>query len=505
MTFAPSTYQQAIFDFARDGSGSAIVQAVAGSGKSTTLEYLAGDLPANDTAIFMAFNKSIAKEIDARLPSHIKGSTFHSVGFGAWMRYKGCGFKAIKVDGYKNLNMLREMFHDGGTDHRGYPTFDRAAVDAYGGYVNKLVSLAKNHGIGFLVPDDTQAWWNLVDHYDVSLDVDDPTYTEDKAIEMSREILRKGRDMHLIIDFDDMLYLPLVHKASFKRHDWVMIDEAQDTNAVQLALIKRMLKESGRLIAVGDRGQAIYGFRGADSSAMDKIKRAFDCTELPLSICYRCDIAIVAAAQEYIDDVILPRDDAEEGTAERLYGDEWVETLVPGDAILCRNVAPMISQAYQLLAAGVGCYVEGRDIGKGLIEVVERMRENDLEKMLVKLEDWKDREVEKWTSKGQETRAGAIEDKYDCIMIIADHLDEGSRSTADLIAQIQLMFDEDRHGAVVLSTVHKAKGREWNRVFILNRDTLMPSPWARQEWQKVQENNLIYVAYTRAAHELYLV
>lgn len=506
--FTPSSYQQAVFDFAQNGTGSAIVQAVAGSGKSTTLEHLAGYLPPTDTAIFMAFNKSIAKEIDARLPSHIKGSTFHSVGFGAWMRYKGVGFKAIKVNGYKTRNLLQAMFADGGTDNRGYPTYNREAVDAYASFVQRLVGLAKNSGIGFLVPDDTQSWWNLIDHHDISLDVDDPDYTEDEAIEISRKILRRGRDddQHLEIDFDDMLYLPLVFKASFKRHDWVMIDEAQDTNAVQVALIKRMLKEQGRLIAVGDRGQAIYGFRGADSSAMDNIKRAFDCTELPLSICYRCDVQIVEAAQDYISDTILPRDDAAEGFAGCWKEDDsWVESLVPGDAILCRNVAPMIAQAYELLGKGVGCYVEGRDIGKGLIDVVEKMRENDLEKMLVKLEEWKDREVEKWTSKGQETRAGGIEDKCDCIQIIADHLDEGSRSTGDLIAQIQLMFDEDRHGAVVLSTVHKAKGREWDRVFILNRDTLMPSPWARQEWQKVQENNLIYVAYTRAAHELYLV
>jgi DNA helicase II / ATP-dependent DNA helicase PcrA len=502
--FTPSKYQQDIFDFVTMATGSAIIQAVAGSGKSTTLEHIAGLLPSGDTAIFMAFNKAIATEIDKRLPKHIKGSTFHSVGFGAWMRYTGLGFKGIKVDGYKTSNILQSLLETGGTDSRGYPEFNREKYDAYSSYVTKLVGLAKNSGIGFLLPDDTQSWWNLVDHFDVSLTVDDDRYTEEEAIGYARKALRIGNENHKVIDFDDMLYLPLINKCSFFRHDWVMIDEAQDTNAVQLALVKRMLKNGGRLIAVGDRGQAIYGFRGADSSAMDKIGDAFNCTELPLSVCYRCDKTIVQAAQEFIPDTILPRDGAEWGIVQRA-DKGWEEDLKPGDAILCRNVAPMISKAYDLLAQGVGCYVEGRDIGKGLIDVVEKMRAKDVTDLETKLEDWTVREVEKWTSKGQETRAGSIQDKSDCLGIITNALDEQCRTIPDLIAQIQLMFADDKKGAVVLSTVHKSKGREWDRVFILGRDTLMPSPWARQEWQKVQENNLIYVAYTRAAHELYFV
>jgi len=52
--------------------------------------------------------------------------------------------------------------------------------------------------------------------------------------------------------------------------------------------------------------------------------------------------------------------------------------------------------------------------------------------------------------------------------------------------------------------VHKAKGLEWLRVFILDRDR-MPSRWARRDWQVQQEENLIYVAYTRAKEELYFL
>ena len=55
---------------------------------------------------------------------------------------------------------------------------------------------------------------------------------------------------------------------------------------------------------------------------------------------------------------------------------------------------------------------------------------------------------------------------------------------------------------VVLSSIHKAKGREWNRVYWLQTG---PSKWARKEWELQQETNLCYVATTRAKSALYLV
>lgn len=63
--------------------------------------------------------------------------------------------------------------------------------------------------------------------------------------------------------------------------------------------------------------------------------------------------------------------------------------------------------------------------------------------------------------------------------------------------------DEPRP-TLTLSTVHKAKGREWERVFVLGANLWMPHPMARQAWDIEQERNLIYVSYTRAKQELVL-
>jgi superfamily I DNA/RNA helicase len=87
-------------------------------------------------------------------------------------------------------------------------------------------------------------------------------------------------------------------------------------------------------------------------------------------------------------------------------------------------------------------------------------------------------------------------DKIEAIEILSGDL----VLVSDVTKKIQSIFSDEKSG-IVLSTIHKAKGLESDNVFILNQD-LMPSRWARKDWEKEQEQNLIYVAYTRAKHKL---
>jgi len=506
--FKPSQYQQNIFDFVLTGHGSAIVQAVAGSGKTTTLIQVCGLLPASLDSIFMAFNKAIAKELDAKLPTYVKAATFHSQGFGAWMRYKGVSFRQLNVDSRKNWKVLRELL---GADEAGVDGEElaqrRQLVSLYGHFVNRMVGLAKNVGMGCMIRDTIEAWEDLAAWHDVTPDSQDVSLVE--AIDVARDVLKLGRTeaWHLEIDFDDMLYLPLFFNARFKRHDWVFIDEAQDTNGVQLELIKRMLKDNGRLIAIGDRGQAIYGFRGADATAMDNMKQDFECAELPLSVCYRCATSIVAAAQEYVPH-IEAHADAPEGLV-RWWSDDddpWQDALTKGDVVLCRNNAPLVTTAYRLIAQGIGCHVEGRDIGKGLIMLIEKMRAKGIDQLEAKLAKYAEREITKLAAKDLDALIGALADKLDCMAVLISHLNENERTVPKLVKRIETMFaDSDDVDRITLSSLHKSKGREWDRVFILGRDKYMPSKFAKQDWMMVQEDNLAYVGYTRAALELYFI
>jgi DNA helicase II / ATP-dependent DNA helicase PcrA len=103
-------------------------------------------------------------------------------------------------------------------------------------------------------------------------------------------------------------------------------------------------------------------------------------------------------------------------------------------------------------------------------------------------------------AKGREVAAEALNDRIDTLLVLM----EGCDTVECVVDKIARMFADDAP-TLTLSTVHKAKGREWGRVYILGRREHMPSPYARQDWQRVQEDNLIYVAITRAQRELVLV
>lgn len=195
--------------------------------------------------------------------------------------------------------------------------------------------------------------------------------------------------------------------------------------------------------------------------------------------------------------MIQPSPTAPEGSVATLTS--YTPETFPSDAaILCRNTAPLIGFAFSLIQRRIGCRVLGREIGQGLVSLIDKLQPKDLEQLAVKLEMYEVRECAKALRKGDEQSADAVRDRVSCINLFLGH----AESLADLKRSISSLFDDTSRGLLTLSTVHKAKGLEWPMVFILDFHKYMPSPYARQPWQKVQEDNLIYVAITRAKLDL---
>jgi superfamily I DNA/RNA helicase len=92
-----------------------------------------------------------------------------------------------------------------------------------------------------------------------------------------------------------------------------------------------------------------------------------------------------------------------------------------------------------------------------------------------------------------------VEDKRDTIFAIAKEV----HSLEDLKQKIASIF-ADTIPDITFSSVHKAKGLEADNVFIINRE-LMPHPKAKLDWEKIQEQNIMYVAFTRAKNSLTFV
>lgn len=195
--------------------------------------------------------------------------------------------------------------------------------------------------------------------------------------------------------------------------------------------------------------------------------------------------------------MIQPSPEAPEGSVKSLPS-YTPSTFQPTSAILCRNTAPLVSFAFSLIHRQVGCKVLGREIGQGLVTLIRKLNPASLDQLRLKLEMYETRETAKFFRKGDLASADAIHDKVQCLEIflaVADSLD-------DLARRITNLFDDSSSGLLTLATIHKAKGLEWPTVFILDFHKLQPSPFAKLPWQKVQENNLIYVAITRAQLDL---
>jgi superfamily I DNA/RNA helicase len=192
------------------------------------------------------------------------------------------------MDGEKTFTLLKDTLKS------------KQDFELYAAPVRRLVGFAKNAGLGTSLRENTFSnWYHLITYNNIILD---DAADEQRLVELAQQTLAKsvaiGRE---IIDFDDMLYLPLLHNVSFDKKNYIFIDEAQDTNGVQRELLKRMLAPggNGRLVAVGDPSQAIYGFRGADATAMQQMREEFAMTVMPLNVCYRCSKAVVEEARKY--------------------------------------------------------------------------------------------------------------------------------------------------------------------------------------------------------------
>lgn len=486
-----SSYQEAVVRFATEGQGNAVVQAVAGSGKTTTLKMVAQAVYGRIQVV--AFNKPVANELASKMPSNAHCSTLHSVGNRAWS-----GGRKVEISGDKTKRIVRYLQEDRGEIPRWFPSRK----------VAKVVSLAKNEGLvpegvenmTGLVPDTRDQWEALLDHYGVETD---DRVTPDLLISAARKVLLKGIEYgRRIVDFDDMLYLPTLTEGSvFSRTPWVFVDELQDFSGLQREMVIRMVSSGGRFLGVGDRHQAIYGWRGADVNSMNVIRSKTNSVELPLSICYRCPTKVLDIARTFV-----PSIEAAPGALPGIV--EAPDTfkladVKPGHLVVCRNRAPGITLAYRLLGAGVPVRVLGASVGQGIVSLIESFNKEWVEEMLEALSIRTMLAIAR--AKKREDDEGAEEaiDQDATIRAVAEGLPSVEK-TADLVRHVTSLFGLPEDGKVLVGTIHSVKGLEADEVWFLDRD-LIPSRGAKQEWQKEQEKNLFYVGVTRARRALRFV
>lgn len=501
--------QEAIFEAIRslDEGSTLAIRARAGTGKTTTaiegLYHIGRPDCPNPNALFLAFNRRVGAELERKTPSNVTGATFHATAL------KLCR-KELEIG--KLWRVVRKQIH-----YSRYKLWHPAV---------QLAGLGKNMGIGLVLPNDLDIWLQMIEQYGVRHQKRfDPEEVASAGQALFQATLRDTKTL----DFDDMLYSVAKNGVgrNFTPVDWLFVDEYQDTNPVQMKMIDQIREASGgttRVVLIGDPRQAIYGWRGAGVKSFDLGVKRYQAEVLPLTTSWRCAREIISEAQLIVPD-IQARPDAGAGQVERLQLHQFsIDDVSDGEVILCRNNAPIFELALHAIQANRSVYIAGKGLDKKIRKVFERI----FGKPKKRLADTNDvtafsREIIRVSDeyKGRPMAKSMLLDEVKAARAIWHIVKERTvgphgvwsshagffQDAENVLAEI--FFDEAEGGkseGIVFSTIHMSKGLEWDTVWFY-RPELLPSKSAQTlgGWHLQQEDNLAYVAITRAKNRLVYV
>lgn len=460
----PTDEQAHILDLAAGTEDNLILNALAGCGKTSTLEMIERTVKAKPL-LYLVFNKKNAEEATERMLSTTTVRTFNSLGHRIWSKAVA---EKISLDPKKSHTILRGMIDE---------VKDKSAKsEIWSSYWEVINGVALAKALGYIPDGKYPNAKRLIEQtaFHQALDEKPDDLISDLIdVVLSRSIKTAYEGF---IDYNDQIYMPALFGGTFPRFPLVKVDEAQDLSPVNHAMLEKLCK--GRIIAVGDPWQNIYGFRGAKQGGMTKLREKYSMKPCDLSISFRCPQAVVEAARWRVPHFkwIKPGGHV-----------EGLTTLAPSDipdgsAIICRNNAPLFRVALNLLMAGRGVTVSGSDIGPKLVALMKKLGDEDMTQasMLSAIDDWLDERLAK-----ESTTAA---DLADCMKVFA----RSGTTLSQAIGYAEHLFAQ--RGRIRLLTGHKAKGLEFDTVYHLDKFLCR---------EDEQDQNLRYVITTRSADRLY--
>jgi len=510
--FVPSKYQLAIADWIQAGKGHGCCNSVAGSGKSSTLKIVAKTLEESglrpSEIKICVFGKLNAQDLIKKFGQAWKESisTMHSAGFS--LVKKELGIRSsydIEVSGqkYKRIAESLDLIAK-----RGNPV-SRLKSERIIGSDNDFLKLVDLVRLTNQQPTQ-QAVIAIASHFEI-----DDVWEPDLIARWIEYCLKIGEEKAIkkeCLDFTDQIWLPVKWKLNeakwFKPYKFVLVDEAQDLNAAQLELALILAGSTGRILAVADPRQAIMGFAGADNKSYKNIVSRTNAIELPLSICYRCPRSHIELVKKIYPEIpIEPSPTAKEGTITQINSGDVEKLIKLGDMVIGRKTAPLVSLCIRLISRGIKATVKGKDIGESLkkdLEDIAKISGYSFQFFNDAVSTYDQIKAQQYHGlDNEEQMLENLKDKVQAITIIYQSQPQ-ARGIDDLKYYIDSLFS-DENSPITLSTCHRAKGLEGDRIFIYKPDD-MPMRWKNQQvWQLEQEENLLYVALTRGKSELFIV
>lgn len=493
--------QQAFFalvqkELATPGCKFIIVDSVAGSGKTTAITG-ALNYCGNANVLITCFNRANQQTMVQRLGSQhpkVKCQTVHSLGFKLLgmhdPRFIGgaCEDKFFHIlhGVYTKQNLAHEIKRrDPENARSNYKTFKTLINLVLANCLDTsdssaIAQLAIRHGIVsdvFLQPSNLVYWYCRIS---------ERTAKTEKAI-----------------SYSDAIYLSLLWGLKHPLpYDVIFVDEYQDLNKAHLRLILSHLSENGLLVLVGDKHQSLYGWNGAlvRSDIVQECSTLGRITETSLSVCYRCPPTHLDLVRSWVGN-IQPAATNKPGTVYSIDINQITRHLEPSSLILSRNVAPLIPLLIKLRQeSNFHAFIKGGDIGGVLKDIVKALPD-------VSGKTISDRIVDYFEVLNEKSTTAMQQEQQDKKAVLAAIIKADQVVTKrDLCKAIDKYFDDKltKLDSIVLSTIHKAKGMEANRVFVLGSNKLPRRYKNQPRWSIEEENNCVVVAFTRSRRDLFL-
>ena len=494
--FIPSKYQEAIFRYIGGASGHLVVEAAAGSGKTSTLVKSLEYIPVDKQVLMVAFNRDIVTELTKKTKDieNVEVKTLH--GLGLAMLKRNFPTKTFIPEPFKYDSHIKNNI-------KFYTTINTYSLSGRN-YYKYLDNIKKYVDFGrFYLCQTAKDLDFIEDRYGID------TIADEKQVAI--KVMQWGKTELDSVDYTDMIWMPhvLFLKPIGLLYDFIMVDECQDMNKAERELVLKCFKMGTRLISVGDSNQMLYSFAGGDPDSFKALKSLPNTECLPLSISYRCPKNVVEFAQKLVPSIEANEANTNHGFVKY---DVPLSDVEDGDMILCRNNAPLVQVYNEFLKLGKKAFIRGKDIGANLKTIVKSVKQEKVnadckeDGIFVRLYDdlfvTRNKIMERSAVDAKTAMTSPIiENKLDMIKAL-EILADGTNTAEELIAKIDEIFPKrDKKDGIALSTIHKAKGLEANNVYIACK-SLMPSKSAKKDWEIKQEHNLMYVAYTRAKNTL---
>ena len=548
MEFKPTDAQKKIYEFIEHGTGNGIIDAVAGAGKTTTLMGCAEHIKNRHDALFCAFNRSIRKEIQRKFQErgvNVAVKTNHALGLQILRsklrtklndnKYKSFiddeeFFKLIEqhINAILEIKSLMSVAEIRDVQEKRITLTSQDEVYHFNQSLHNLKCILTflldiNDKFRLtLCENSLKAYEELVEHFGIFEKDSRYLYHPSELpfyIKAHQIMLKAGNEMAQtqgIIDFVDMLYLPhLLNLEAKVQYGFVFVDECQDLSRAQIEIVQKYVKPTGRVLAVGDPYQSIYGFAGADSESFDRVMRMFNCKRLYLTDCFRCPTKAIEIAQTIREDIKGFK--KEPGLVTILKSHEVLRRLRPGDLVICRFRDPLRALAMKLVNRDIKVHMHPDEVEEFIgdykayfrpAELRKKLTEDNLEDFLASIEQ---RNIKRFYAEyyniDPAIKAVRINEAtnllQDSLWFFRNKFIDWQLNTIDsILVRLKETLQHLGDDAIKISTIHRAKGLENERVFILEYNKL-PVPRIRQ-WEIEQERNLHYVAVTRPMSELYL-